>query len=1337
MVSERLPQESDAQRIGHRADKCFASNRPDSWRVKPTDGTDDVGLDYQVQLVDDAQYVGLFHVQLKGSESPTLNTTGEFYSIPLERSTVNYYLRITEPILLVFSDLSVESNASRCPAFYVWIHDDLKRREREGRSDDSSDTLTFRVPVANQLGEGTDLLPELERNRRNRDVANELNAVIEAKLPSMNYEDRAELLASLPTGLTSYSSTLIMTVAEPATRPWPEAPRGSIPGRLDEADRLLSTGQAAEAEAILERLTPELDNAVAVEKAEYWYCRGRVHARWSRDSDAITCFRRAYDLAKHAARYVTALVEAELANRFPSLDEQGVADLLPVATGDAPEIHAVRARLIAIAGRFEEASAILSALPPRVALHTQAVLAMMQGQYQEVIRICDAGIIQEGHESRDAQLYYLLRAGANFWLAMPGHPPFGRDYRIESMSGPAGVDAERLQRAWSDIEITIRVLRRAVWPNNVQFLADIWCPVALMLGRAEETVDDAVEAARARPTLAAMQQAAELLAMHVERFDDALEANERQPESAERNFRRIGILYHAHKYLQCLRAMEEQVDSLPIEHNLYPVSLAIATLCADKIFYSDRAEALVTRLKARDEWAPHVAVLEYFRAIESKLLSRDDATQTLIAAYVKQGKSKVIAQQLLYILKPTKIDEAQICIDVAENLRQSQELSVDGEFALAQARTTREEWKELLVVTDRAIARFQQVGRFRAIRALALDKLGATNQALDELRALTAIGSSDQLALDLYVNIVTRSGLVDEALSLAERLLEAELEKSRRLDCLWLVFQLSHSKEPGGMRAMDVLWQIGQLVDQDSEENEGRFLVTYFTALQFSGAPPSTRLEEFIARRQSFFTRWPESKIFRGIQLPENHTPAGFLDALKRVLGEPQETPGWQSKMIRELSRGELPMPYAWRPNTALRAVRDTAELWEIGKRSKKDEVQYHLIMALGTWTGRNSRDVAGVVPLLDMPTLFVIQDLELFKLLFEVFSQVAIAQSTLFEIQRSAVHSLFNPMRARFSGLAQILTSYIGQIVQPASTNPSDERITRDIMLGEDVKSLLRDKRFILYSDDAFFRIYATQDEQVTSSFCTLDLLRIADELELLPVRTIAQKIGQLCLWKVQILVEPRFLLASLPPELANAKTVSIADDIIRQDAYCYAILEGIWSIRQKLEDVTRSGATLLRDMVVAKQNEDVVIAGVLGTWLWKVRFRVDAGTLSAVERLAMVIVIAAMTIDEESSKARQILSVFRLVVELVHGDKMDEQKERAALVTLAQVCAQATSIEEEQRRKPHAFIMLRAGLTDGTADYDLFNRTYEAERIYHGATSTNKFGIESMKITDAGFQT
>lgn len=48
-----LPQESEAQRIGHMAGRCLNATHPESWRLKALDGTDDFGLDYQVQTVVD------------------------------------------------------------------------------------------------------------------------------------------------------------------------------------------------------------------------------------------------------------------------------------------------------------------------------------------------------------------------------------------------------------------------------------------------------------------------------------------------------------------------------------------------------------------------------------------------------------------------------------------------------------------------------------------------------------------------------------------------------------------------------------------------------------------------------------------------------------------------------------------------------------------------------------------------------------------------------------------------------------------------------------------------------------------------------------------------------------------------------------------------------------------------------------------------------------------------------------------------------------------------------------------------------------------------------------
>lgn len=59
-ANQKLPQESEAQRIGQRADKCFSANRPDSWRAHSLEGTDDAGLDFQVQIVDNGHYSAIF-----------------------------------------------------------------------------------------------------------------------------------------------------------------------------------------------------------------------------------------------------------------------------------------------------------------------------------------------------------------------------------------------------------------------------------------------------------------------------------------------------------------------------------------------------------------------------------------------------------------------------------------------------------------------------------------------------------------------------------------------------------------------------------------------------------------------------------------------------------------------------------------------------------------------------------------------------------------------------------------------------------------------------------------------------------------------------------------------------------------------------------------------------------------------------------------------------------------------------------------------------------------------------------------------------------------------------
>lgn len=198
-TSGPLPQESDGQRIGRLAKKCFEANCPNTWAPKATDGDDDYGLDYQVQVIIRGSVTDVFRVQLKGTTVPSLSVAGEFFSVTLEASTVRYYARVTEPIMLVLSDLSVdESKPKNCPLYYVWIHDDLRRINQHDVPVDQR-SINLRVPSNNRLDDITDISGDLKRFRDLHRASEALDIVVQEKHPSLSQAKEQASSQEFPT----------------------------------------------------------------------------------------------------------------------------------------------------------------------------------------------------------------------------------------------------------------------------------------------------------------------------------------------------------------------------------------------------------------------------------------------------------------------------------------------------------------------------------------------------------------------------------------------------------------------------------------------------------------------------------------------------------------------------------------------------------------------------------------------------------------------------------------------------------------------------------------------------------------------------------------------------------------------------------------------------------------------------------------------------------------------------------------------------------------------------------------------------------------------------------
>ena len=79
---------------------------------------------------------------------------------------------------------------------------------------------------------------------------------------------------------------------------------------------------------------------------------------------------------------------------------------------------------------------------------------------------------------------------------------------------------------------------------------------------------------------------------------------------------------------------------------------------------------------------------------------------------------------------------------------------------------------------------------------------------------------------------------------------------------------------------------------------------------------------EFQQRFEVFTKRFPESKFLKKAALPEDASPDELLRVIRQVIGVDDEQLRWRKKITKQLQRGEIPIPYAWRPRNVLGSMK-------------------------------------------------------------------------------------------------------------------------------------------------------------------------------------------------------------------------------------------------------------------------------------------------------------------------------------------------------------------------------------------------------------------------------
>ncbi|WP_144636061.1 DUF4365 domain-containing protein [Bordetella genomosp. 13] len=1303
------PKESEAQKIGHMAALTLSAVHPPSWRTKSLEGTDDVGLDYQVQVVDDSQYKAIFRLQLKGTTTPNLSAEGDKFSISIKTSTLNYYADCTEPILFVLCDLSANTDPRKCPAYYTWIHDELARLFDRPQSEQQQ-TITIHVPKHNELTELLDVLPVLREQQQIHELGKSLNSTVKKNIPGADAESRGLLLQKIGSGFESRGAAFLQAVADTDSY-WPEAAANTVPGRLTAARNALNQGRATEALMQLSLVESDLSKSTANEQGAYWYLLGKSRQLTGNDSEALKAYTQACNIVPTASKNHLARIECDMAIRLQNSPTSRFDDLADQAnTLSGPDAIGLTARLFALSGRIDDARGMLSTDASSNSSVDRCIVEFINGDVHSTHASCEHELAS--HQLDDiARLHItLMSAQCKLYLALGLNRITVECIRL-SPSGPATLDTDLLSNAWQTFEAARGILANLGWPRQIGWACEAWMMAALLTGKTSHILSDFQSAAEKHPDIIHLQFCLEKIAANCGKYDIALAANSKQPLTDDAKARRALLFYEDNKAHECLELTLEYAASGDHTHALFPAMLCICIIHAEEMLRSQDAQTLEAVLNGRADWEKYQILLNFSRKEKIGDDEGTDRLETLIDYYEKNNKPILIGSHILISLDPNKRTEAKTYIRIAKEIENEERLTPELQSRLACCYATLARWGEMRDTAERALSQYPEHSKLRTILAFSLDKLGLASEAIGLLEEILSKDTTDELALATYLRLSIRFGDNEKATKIVESLISREKDDRKKFSLVLQLFDLVFSTEPNNPRLPAIARRLGKLAQQGNERDEAIFILSSFSASSANEQEPDPEYTaELQSRIKSFSERFPDSKYFRVGTVSEGTVLEDITNLLEKV------NPGFEARfnrtrsLERELERGELPLPYCWRPRVALTTVNDPLELWAMSKLSRRDQRQFHLPMVLTEW---HAATPPTETPLLDIPALLVIHDLKLFEALFSIFPHIAISQRTLAVIRETATTPFLSRAIDIARSLLLTLRTYSAKIYQPEPELDEGQTANEGPPAhGTDIRILANTLNYTLYSDDAWFSVWVTDNQPNKQRICTLDLLHWSKERGIISEREHAERVSLLCRWHVSLHIPIQAIIASLPPILSPRMTVAEAASLIQEDIIAEPILEGIWNVRLPYEQLHQNIVMLLKSLSSNPELFSTIAPALTLVWYWKASLRTDI-QVPAKSRLATVFAhLLHHAADDDEDLPPVIRSAYFSTVEAYYGAGMQESDEESAMEALALAAVMFRKALEPSNRAA-LDQKLRRAWTIGTSFNDRFWRHFEEHTI------------------------
>ncbi|MBN8506452.1 MAG: DUF4365 domain-containing protein [Burkholderiales bacterium] len=1306
------------RRISMASKAVLEAFRPGNWVIDDLGGQNDFGFDFQVYVDVDGGVQHTFFIQLKGTEKLDLVNDGQEIAFRMKRRTLNLFANTPEDVMLAVAEVKLSPSGKAVPAqstiHWAWISDQLRVKRGGPYEVDLSDTETQTVHLAigQLLHEDLCIEPHLQARLQLLKTAASLEEILRQnkRIGGSSRQPALGRLLSAAQARPDELATFVLGIESGGTGAWP-------PEAL-EIRTMLRAGSTAQAEQALAKLgetgfgsTPFLRALFISQKAKTLMQRGR-------QDEAIALFEEAYSIDATEENLLP-LAELRILQAVDRNDIDAVRGTLALLSdAESGDGLSLRVRGYVSIREFDEAERCLQRIADRKQTLARVVVLAGRRKFDELIELAVAAELDAELSRADLTSVQLVAARAT-WSGATENVTLLNELNELPLSGAIGTDLDLAEKAWSMAQRCLNGLREAGWPPNTDVLAPVLCGAAGLLGKEGEAIRLLGDAPAARPEYIDLQRNFELLAIGADETELALAANRRQPNQLEVLVRRTSLLFELRRFDEC-HAMALKVARWEGEqHKNSPLALSIGFAAAHKAGRHAEAREIREALEAQPEWAPFVPFAEFVRR-GALGITEPPPIDALREGLRDHPDAWLLASNLFLNLNVNEPEPAREAVELAKKLKSRALLSLNDTQRLVAAHSTLTQWHEAASVAADGLARFKGDERLLATAAVAEEMMGHTGKAIQMLETVLEAGTSRIPTVHNFMGLAFRLGRTDSVRKAIDRLLELESGPKERLELLRLS-ALVYFKQGEHAKAQETARGLGDLVDQDDEEETGT-LINLVMAVTITGPKPDDRFIEWAkARTDKFCSRWPESRFFRRLSLPEHGLKEidDLHDVFDSIGGNSRERLAGFEARERQVKAGELPVPFIVRPGFVFHYIGDPFTLWEAAKTSRYGDHQFHLLIQSQVQEER-SPDATRDVPLLDLTALLVVDSLGLLDALFSVFKKIAISRVTVGYISQQANGVLASGVGAETAArILKYVNRWVTKIDQPGTSSaPKDEELTPLHVMREYVE-LAKEKIYLAYCDDAILRAMIHSDDAAVR-FCTsLETMEILDNRGALEPSEVSLKLAALVDWHVGISVGDRYLIASLDGATPAGFTGGAAQlhECFMGHKPFITLVRAVWDSARSTNVLVGHMGSLLRSMMLSEETKTDAVAAVLACWFGRVRLLQQNDGLGWM-LICYPVLLAIQGLPRDAGS--RLVSILQQAVQICVGERaMNQDIEKEVVRELGTIVGR---IAHNLPRVGSEFLAtLQVALPAKTVAGDIFSAAYTGGYVQASASDKN----------------